>query len=395
MQKLAMFGGTFNPIHNGHIGLARAYADALSLDKVLFIPTHIPPHKETLDIASGKDRLAMCRIAAKEDSRFLVSGLELEREGPSYTADTLKELSTLYPDAELYLIMGADMFITLENWFQPEEIYSRAVLCSAPRDEITMEELVSYREKLKGKGARVALLNLPLMPYSSTQVRAAAAEEKKEQVELMVPREIAQYMESHLLYRKWDTLNIKRYRKIIREKLGDARYEHSLCVAKAAALLAERYGADPQKAELAGTLHDIMKDTPGKEQLQLLEHFGIILSNLEKCTPKLWHAMAGAAYLEKKLGIEDEEILNAVRYHTTGREEMSPLEKVVFIADFISDDRTYSGVEEMRKDAYENLEKAILEGVRFTVCELAEKGSPIHPDTLDLYNSLSLQLKEQ
>ncbi len=190
-------------------------------------------------------------------------------------------------------------------------------------------------------------------------------------------------------------MNLEPYRKIIRKKLGDARYEHSLCVAEAAAALARKYGADPQKAELAGTLHDIMKDTPGPEQLQLLERFGIILSNLEKSAPKLWHAMAGAAYLEKALGIEDEEVLNAVRYHTTGREKMSLLEKVLFIADFISADRTYDGVEEMREAASRSLEEAMLEGVRFTICELAEKGNPIHPDTLDLYNQLAIQAKEQ
>ena len=200
MRKLAMFGGTFNPIHNAHIGLARAFADSLGLDAVLLIPTRVPPHKAAPDIAPGEDRLAMCRLAAEEDGRFAVSDLELRRAGPSYSADTLKALQSIYPDASLYFIMGADMFLTVQNWVRPQEIYARAVLCSAPREDVSLAALERHGEFLRAQGARTALLDLPLMPYSSPGVRAALREGKS--IEQMVPPQVARYLESHSLYRK-------------------------------------------------------------------------------------------------------------------------------------------------------------------------------------------------
>lgn len=183
---------------------------------------------------------------------------------------------------------------------------------------------------------------------------------------------------------------IERYRQEIRRHLGDYRYTHSLCVAESARQLAIRYGADPEKAETAGILHDIMKDTPPDQQLKFMEQFGIILTSVEHASQKLWHAMAGAAFLRQKLMVTDEEILLAVRYHTTGRAGMSLLEKVVFTADFISEDRTYSGVEKMRMLAAESLDAAMLEGLAYTMRELSKKRRVIHPDTVAAYNDILL-----
>ena len=166
MRKLAMFGGTFNPIHNAHIGLARAFADSLGLDAVLLIPTR-PAPQGSAGHRPGEDRLAMCRLAAEEDGRFAVSDLELRRAGPSYSADTLKALQSIYPDASLYFIMGADMFLTVQNWVRPQEIYARAVLCSAPRGRFP-RRAGAARGIPPGAGRAHRSLDLPLMPYSST-----------------------------------------------------------------------------------------------------------------------------------------------------------------------------------------------------------------------------------
>jgi len=184
---------------------------------------------------------------------------------------------------------------------------------------------------------------------------------------------------------------INAYKKIIRRQLGDYRYTHSLCVAESAKVLAEKYGADPVKAETAGILHDILKDALPDQQLKFIEQFAIMLTAVERASQKLWHAMIGAEYLRRELHIHDEEILCAVRYHTTGRAGMSLLEKVVFTADFISADRVYPGVEEMRRLAEESLEAAMLEGLAFTMQELSEKRRVIHPDTVAAFNSLLLE----
>ncbi len=178
------------------------------------------------------------------------------------------------------------------------------------------------------------------------------------------------------------------YSALLHTKLGPARAEHSFLTAGAAVELAERYGADPQKAYAAGLLHDIMKDAAEAEQLQTMRNAGIGLEEWEKNSPKLWHAIAGAAFLKTALKIEDEDIVNAVRYHTTGRAGMSVLEKVIYIADYISPDRMYRDVETMRELAGKSLEDAMLYALRYTIGRLAESGKAIHPDSVNCYNEV-------
>ncbi|HEX3037673.1 MAG TPA: bis(5'-nucleosyl)-tetraphosphatase (symmetrical) YqeK [Oscillospiraceae bacterium] len=190
-------------------------------------------------------------------------------------------------------------------------------------------------------------------------------------------------------------MNTTDYKAIIKPLLSEKRYIHSVNVAKEAVRLAKRYGANPEKAEVAGILHDIMKDTPPDEQLKMMMRFDIILTDVERDAQKLWHAICGAAYIEQELQISDRDILDAVRYHTTGRANMTQLEKVIFIADFISADRDYDGVERMRKAAEISLEQAMLEGVVFTIQDLSERFKPIHPDTVSAYNWVVLDFEDK
>lgn len=167
-------------------------------------------------------------------------------------------------------------------------------------------------------------------------------------------------------------LNISDYKKIIRERMGDYRFSHSVNVAKEAKKLAKHYGADENKAEIAGILHDITKEMPKEQQLQIIIDSGIILDNVQLHAPKLWHGMSGSIVVRDELGIDDEDILNAIRYHTTGRAGMSLLEKVIFTADFTSEERTYSGVATMRKKSKKSLEEAMLYGYQFTFKDLSK-----------------------
>lgn len=175
-------------------------------------------------------------------------------------------------------------------------------------------------------------------------------------------------------------------KKLLKKHLSEKRYVHSLCVADEAEKLAKKYGADKDKAEIAGLLHDIMKEADPKEQLKVIEKAGIILNNIEEKSKKLWHQIAGMAYCETELNIEDEDILNAIRYHTSGRKEMSLLEKIIFIADFTSKDRDYDGVGKMRKLSDDSLEEAMVFGLSFTIEELAKDNKLIISDSIDAYN---------
>lgn len=182
--------------------------------------------------------------------------------------------------------------------------------------------------------------------------------------------------------------NYEKYVEIIREKLDDFRFTHSLAVADRAVELAEKYGADKEKAYLAGLLHDITKNLSKDEQLQFFGSSAIMLSNVEKASPKVWHAISGACYIKNVLKIADSEIINAVRYHTTGRQNMSLLEKIIYIADFTSKDRKYPDVDILREKTNNNLDDGIIYALNYTIASLVKKNQVIHPDTLSAYNQL-------
>ena len=180
----------------------------------------------------------------------------------------------------------------------------------------------------------------------------------------------------------------KEYDKLLRSKLDDYRYIHSLGVAKSAKELAALYGADEEKAYTAGLLHDVMKNASPDEQLQIMEKADIILSPCEKLNQKLWHAIAGAAFLKTELNITDEEIISAVRWHTTGKAGMTTLEKTVYLADFISEDRTYPDVDEVRRLAPISLERAIVYTQKYCIQKLLSQNMIIDPSGVECYNDL-------
>lgn len=182
------------------------------------------------------------------------------------------------------------------------------------------------------------------------------------------------------------------YKEIIRPKLTAKRYFHSLCVAEEAVILAEKYGCDTEKAYVAGILHDIMKDISKEEMLKMFKEFDIILTDVEKQAPKLWHAILGSEYIRRELKIDDEEIISAVRYHTTAKPDMTLLEKIIYLADFTSQDRDYNGVDEMRIAVREDLTVAMKEALKFSVADLVSQEKAIHPDTIAAYNQVFMNM---
>lgn len=168
----------------------------------------------------------------------------------------------------------------------------------------------------------------------------------------------------------------------LKRDLSDKRFSHSLAVAEMAAHLAELNGGDVARARLAGLVHDCMRDVPREESLRLFREKGIELSELERNAPNLWHAMLGAAVLQERFGIDDADVINAVRYHTTGRAGMSLLERIVYVADCISLDRRYPEVEEVRAASFVRLDDGVRASLLFCLRERRRKGEPVHPDTL-------------
>ena len=180
--------------------------------------------------------------------------------------------------------------------------------------------------------------------------------------------------------------NIKEYTTVIRERLSDYRFYHSLCVAESAKELARRYGADEEKAEVAGILHDIMKESTKSEQLEIIEKAGMTITDLEKNSKKFYHQISGSAYAKAVLGIEDKEILDAIRYHTTGRANMTLMDEIIYLADFISADRDYEDVDIMRQKVDEGKAEGLLYSTRYTIKSVIKKGKILHPETINAYN---------
>ena len=186
-------------------------------------------------------------------------------------------------------------------------------------------------------------------------------------------------------------MQIKEYYSLAENRLSEYRFHHSKLVAKAAVELAQKYGADTYKAELAGILHDITKEEPVNNQLQLLKDNAIMLDSVTKSNSKILHAVSGAAYAEFVLGIDDCDVINAIRFHTTARSEMSLLEKIVFVADFISEDRMYPDIDIMRSEAQKSLEHGMKYALSYVINSLIQQGRCVHPDAISAYNEIIMK----
>ena len=183
-------------------------------------------------------------------------------------------------------------------------------------------------------------------------------------------------------------LDYESLKEHLKTRLKPPRFVHSLCVMEEAVVLAKQLGADCEKAKLAGLLHDITKNTPDGEQLALLKKHGVTLTDLELASPKLYHAMSAPVYIRETLHIDDPDVLSAIRYHTTARADMTALEQVLYMADFISADRDYDGVGELRELAHRDFDAAMLVALGYTINELVEKNALIHPDTFAAWNDV-------
>lgn len=385
-MKIGIYGGTFNPPHLGHMAAAKAAVAALGLDKLLLIPAAIPPHKALpSDTPAPEHRLAMVeKWADGMGAGAEVSALELEREGKSYTSDTLRAIRQTYPDAELWLLMGTDMFLTLHLWHEPEVILSLVGICAFGRTEQDGEALFApQREQLqKDFDAKITTITLPgLVDISSTRLREQL--ENGGGGQYLLPS-VYGYILMHRLYdTKADlkNLDLNQLRACSYSMMRAKRIPHVMGVEEEAVKLAQRWGADPELARRAGILHDCTKYYELPEQLDICEEYGVRLDALEQKAVKLLHSKTGACIARGVFGQPDA-VYDAIFWHTTGKADMTTLEKVLYIADYMEPNRDFDGVERLRHLAYTDLDKAMLLGVEMTIQEMQQRQVPIHTNTL-------------
>ena len=384
-MKIGILGGTFDPVHNGHIEIAMAAMEALGLDQVALMPSGDPPHKTRA--TDKQDRLCMAQIAAQGRRGLYASDIEINRQGATYTVDTLSILAAEHPEVEWTYILGADALNKLDSW---KEFPRVARLCSfaAVSRPGCDEDLARLRARAISScyKTRVDLLPVSGPPLSSTAGRHRVAEGLD--IGDCVPQEVAAYIRERGLYLcKYSEAQIL---DRLKGMLTDHRYTHTLGVANTAQRLAPACGVDPLRARLAGLLHDCAKSMALDEMREMVSRSLPDLAEEELETRAILHAPAGMVMARDLFGVRDATILSAIRKHTVGDSYMSPMDALIYVSDFIEPGRElFPGLEKARKLAEKDIYRAMCCCAQLTAKHLKSRGQHMHPRTqalLDRYN---------
>ena len=379
-EKIGIMGGTFDPIHQGHIRMALSALKGMPLDRVLMLPSGNPPHKP--DITPAEDRYRMVCAACAGMDGLEPSREEVDRTGVIYTVDTLSILHEKYPQAELFYLIGADTLMELKNWRRHEKVLTLCTFLVCPRSSrYTVEELDRECRRLSGMGGHFAFVEMDMIDVSSTEVRNALRE-SRDTPHLPIP--VRQYTLSAGLYgaaphvpqaRQW-------LERLFRE-LSVKRFAHTLAVAYTARELALLHHLDADKAEAAALLHDCAKCMPLKDMQHLARTHHLTEDESILESGALLHSVVGAYRAQADYSMDDPEVLAAIRSHTTGRPGMSRLDMAVWLADTIEPTRApYPQLEEVRAAARTSLEKAMMLSLEGTLRHVRKKGDAVHPATM-------------
>lgn len=393
MARIGIMGGTFNPVHNVHLIMAEEARKQFRLKKVLFMPSKNPPHKKKESIVSEEHRKRMIEHAIQDNPHFAFSGLELEREGTTYTKDTLSELGRRYPKDKLYFILGGDSLASMEQWCEPQYIFDHCHILAANRGETDTNHIQKWISYYKKKyNGRVSEIQMPSSSISSERIRGKLADGMS--VIGYVPACVERYIRFHGLYNDMAELfeGVPDEREIIRYLsacLKPKRFVHTLGVAATAANMASVFGCSVHDAYLAGLLHDCAKYLTGHEQVQICDEEGIALTEVERLNTALIHGKLGTHLARIKYHIEQKDILDAICYHTTGRPGMGLLEKIIYLADYTEPGRVMQSepysLADIRSMCFRDLDRALIMVLECCITHLNCVGGTIDPLTMETY----------
>ncbi len=363
LRKIAIMGGTFDPIHIGHLVTAQEVRHEFGVDEVLFVPTGHPPHKSNINMTTTEHRYLMTVLATAANPNFKVSRIEIDREGVTYTIDTIKELRRIYGESvRLYFITGADAIHKILGWKECEELLQICEFVAVTRPGYNKQELLRQIDTLKRKyETNIHFLEVPALAISSSDIRKRINETKP--IKYLVPQEVENYIQKHGLYNYDIHLTEQEKEKMynyVASRLSPKRYAHTRGVVEMALEYAKQNGLDYDETFIAALFHDIAKELPMEESLRLCALYHIELDEFEKSHLHLAHGKIGAAILENELGIHKASIINSIKYHTVGRLNMTDLEKVIYLADMTEEGRSsYKGKEQIKHYAQYNLNRAM------------------------------------
>lgn len=374
-MRIGIFGGTFDPIHKGHIDVASAVLTAAGLDRLVFMPTGDPPHKVHRSVTPGALRLQMVRAAIKEvgNAQFSVSDMEIRRKGYTYTVDTLRALTEQAPETEYLWIIGADVLADLKHWKDYHQVFRLCSFIAMYRPGYSRAHFETEYEELTRLGARIQFVEVPAVDVSSTEIREACSSGTVPAN--WVPGAVAAIIRACGLYQGDKPVSRGEICQELQLRLSPARYAHSIGVMEEAIRIGREVGVPEETCALAGLLHDAAREFTPAQYAWL---------GLEGEEGALLHAKASAILASSRYGVENPEIIEAITCHTTGKPGMGILAQILFVADYTEAGRQgphFDRVRTVLKE--EGLLAAVLAECEMTLAHLEERGKPICQDTKD------------
>ncbi|MDO5110714.1 MAG: nicotinate-nucleotide adenylyltransferase [Clostridia bacterium] len=387
-MRIGLYGGSFNPIHNGHIDVATAVKDEFALDRVLFMVAKDPPHKKVADGVDARTRFAMTQAGVGGVDGFFASDLELQRPGKSYTLYTVRDLREAYPKAEIYCIVGADMLLELSTWYEAETLLRETSFIGVGRSGVEGDLEAEAARLHEVYGASIYLSRFEGPHISSTAIRQAI--EDALPIAQWIPQSVEAFIYEEGVYLPDDFQGMQQK---LRQTLKEKRYKHTMGTVRCAIELAARYGADGKKARLAALLHDCAKfDIP--TQIKLCAQYDVDITELLAISPAIIHGPLGAAIAKTEYGVTDEVVLSAIYWHTLCREKMTKLEKIIYLADKIEPNRDFAGVEAIREAARRGLDYGVLACMDRSIDYVHALDKALHPNVLRARTYIREHIKE-
>ena len=389
-MDILFFGGSFDPVHNGHENILRTALGYKKFDKIIIMPIGSPGHKSSCKAPFAVRKYLVQQAFSDIGVDMEVSDFEGNSFEKSYSYITVDYLKNLYPDSKIHFVIGADSAINMHKWVKWEYLAQNVTYLVFDREEGENPQLEAAVERLKKYSPDTVVIKNTVFPVSSTQVRSMAA--AGEDISALCDVKVSALIEQYKLYSlDFYEKNINTAMLLIPLMLREKRAQHTFNVAKLAVELADMYGVDRQKAQLSALLHDIMKQQPDDIMLHRARQSDIIEKIDRKPMPVL-HGFAAADFARREMGIEDQEILMAIKSHTCGRRYMSDLEKVIYLADMLSEERNFPEKEPLLQLARENLDTAMEQALKDSINWLKEKGGEIDSDSyeaLDYFTALN------
>ena len=388
-MNIGILGGTFDPIHKGHIGIAEQAYQQFSLDEIWFLPNGNPPHKSQDSIgATAQQRLEMTEGISSSKEYYKTIDYEVRRTEISYSYETLAFLRATYPNNTFYFIVGADSLFALEKWKNTELFLNECILIATYREGIYNKDDIQQKiDTLTRKyKANIRLLEMPLIPISSHKVREYVRVGMCEDVKQYLFADTLAYIEKYDLYKGNAMQKLEDIKLDLEQALPQKRYDHSIGVMYTAAALAMHYNVNIDDAMLAGLLHDGAKQLSLEEMLDLSKKQDVMISVFEEKNLELLHSKIGAILAETKYNVKNSYILEAIRCHTTGKPNMSTLDKIIFLADFIEPGRkNFPGLDTIRTSTFKNLDQGMALALKHSLNYLKKQQIEIDKMTIDAY----------